>query len=262
MFKQNLRLLYKLLKNLKEAQEGIRRDKMKKLKKKMNKENSDLIESFIQLQDHPENYEVWVPYFHQGIVGFIDLVIENENEISLFKFSKKANNLEEDIKALKLEKSVFPKSRAITSKTIHSYLVLKDSEKNRETVLSKEDLIENQPLDLLFLDKGRKRIESVFELKDNIPRLFQTEDIRLEKNALKALSTNPNHSEIERAILELEDPPKAITKRFVRKIQRYMKLNKQPPKNVEKLEESRVNQSKETYQPNSEKTDLKNTQKS
>ncbi len=234
---------------------------MKKIQKKLKKNNSELIESFIELQDQSENYEIWVPYFHQGIVGFIDLVIKNENETSLFKFIKKTKNIEEAIKSLKLEQSVYPKSQSTHSKTIHSYLVIEDREKNRKDILTREKLVKNQPFELLFLDRERKRIESIFELRDNLPRLFQTKNIRLEESALDALTINPNHSEIERGLLNLEDPPQVITKRFVRKMQRYLKLNKKPPKNVEKLKQSKRDQ-KETYPTNTSKDDLKNTHRS
>lgn len=234
---------------------------MKKIQKKLKENNSELIESFIELQDQSENYEIWVPYFHQGIVGFIDLVIKNENETSLFKFIKKTKNIEEAIKSLKLEQSVYPKSQSTHSKTIHSYLVIEDREKNRKDILTREKLVKNQPFELLFLDRERKRIESIFELRDNLPRLFQTKNIRLEESALDTLTINPNHSEIERGLLNLEDPPQVITKRFVRKMQRYLKLNKKPPKNVEKLKQSKRNQ-KETYPTNTSKDDLKNTHRS
>jgi len=234
---------------------------MKKIQKKLKKNNSELIESFIDLQDQSENYEIWVPYFHQGIVGFIDLVIKNENETSLFKFIKKTKNIEEAIKSLKLEHSVYPKSQSVPSKTLTSYLVIEDREKNRKDILSRKKLIENQPFELLFLDKKRKRIESIFELRDNLPRLFQTENIRLEESALDALAINPNHSQIERGILNLEDPPKIITKRFVRKMQRYLKLNKKPPKNVEKLKQPKSKQDP-PYPTSPSQDDLKNTQKS
>ncbi len=235
---------------------------MRKLQKKLKKENSGLIKSFIQLQDQPENYEVWVPYFHHGIVGFIDLVIENESEVSLFKFIKDGKKIEKAVKSLKLECSVFPESRSITSKDIHAYLVIEDGEKNRKSVLSQEKLLQDQPFEILFLNRDKGSIESIFELRDNLPRLFQTKGIRLDEKALDALITNPNHSRVERAILNLENLPEVITKRFVKKIQRYMRKNNRPPKDVDTLKESVEKREHESYTASSGKRDVKKPQKS
>ncbi len=232
------------------------------MQKKFKKGNSDLIKSFIKLQEQPESYEVWVPYFHHGIVGFIDLVIENESEVSLFKFIKEGKKIEKAVKSLKLESSVFPESRNITSKEMHTYLVVEDGEKNRKSVLSQEKLLQDQPFDILFLDENKERIESIFELRDNLPRLFQTQDIRLEEGALEALITNPEHSQVERAILNLDDPPEVITRRFVKKIQRYMRKNNRPPKDVDTLREATEKREHKSYTASSGKRDVKSTQKS
>ncbi|KXB04791.1 hypothetical protein AKJ50_02015 [candidate division MSBL1 archaeon SCGC-AAA382A13] len=212
---------------------------MRRLQKKLKEENSDLIESFINLQDNADDYEIWVPYFYHGIVGFIDLVVEGGSEISLFKFTRNTKKIEKVVKSLKLEKSVYPKSRNVTSKkNIQSYLVIEDGRKNRKSILSQEELLRKQPFEILFLDKGRNRIESIFELRDSLPRLFQTRNIRLNDEALEELITNPNHLRVERAILNLEDPPDEITGELVKKTERYIKRNDEPPENTESLTNS------------------------
>lgn len=251
------------MRTLREVQEEYKGgERMRKLQKKFKKENSDLIKSFIRLQDQPENYEVWVPYFHHGIVGFIDLVIENESEISLFKFVEDAKKIEKAVKSLKLESTVYPKSRDISSKEMHTYLVIEDGDKNRSSVLSQDDILQDQPFEILFINREKESIESIFELKDNLPRLFQTRNIRLEEDALDALVTNPNHSRVERAILNLDDPPEVITKRFVKKIQRYMRKNNRPPKDLDTLKKAIEKREHKSYTAGSGKRDVKKPQKS
>lgn len=235
---------------------------MRKLQKKMEQKNSDLIKSFISIQDHPENYEVWVPYFHRGIVGFIDLIIDSGSEISIFKFAEKAKEIEKVVKSLKLESSVYPKSRNITSKDINPYLVIKDGEKNRKTILSQETLLSKQPFDLLFIDKERRRVESIFELRDSLPRLFQTRNIRLDDDALDYLITKPNHSRIESAIVGLEDPPDIITKEFLQKIERYLRKNEEPPEDTDSLREYLSKRRTETYRTGSEESSVKKAKQS
>lgn len=251
------------MRTLREVPEKQNRgERLRKLQKKFKKENSDLIKSFISLQDQPENYEVWVPYHHHGIVGFIDLVVKSESEISLFKFIKNAKKIEKAVKSLKLERTVFPKSRNITSKEIHTYLVVGDGEKNRKSVLSQERILQDQPFDILFLDRERGRVESIFELRDNLPRLFQTKNSRLEESALDALITNPDHSQVESAILKLDDPPEVITRRFIKKIQRYLRKNNRPPKDIDTLREATEKRKHESYTASSGERDVKSPQKS
>ncbi len=227
------------------------------MQKKLKQGNSDLIKSFIEIQEDPENYEPWVPYSHQGIVGFIDLVIERPSEISLFKFSREAEKIEKIIKNFKLEIIVYPKSRNMASKEIKSYLVFEDSKKNRRKVLSQEKLLKKQPFDIMFLDKDRGRIESIFELRDSLPRLFQTRKIRLEPRALQELFTNPNHDQISRALINLEDPPDKITRKLVRKTERYIERNDEFPNRTENLEREEKESRSGSYGRTARENDIK-----
>lgn len=228
----------------------------------MKEGNSDLIKSFIELQDNPENYEAWVPYSHHGIVGFIDLVIERGSEISLFKFARNAKKLEKLIKNFKLEIIVYPKSSNITSKEISSYLVFEDSKKNRKKVLSHEKLLKQQPFDIMFLDEDKGRMESIFELRESLPRLFQTRKIRLDDEALDELITNPMHDKIERALINLEDPPEEISRKLVRKTERYIERNDEFPNKTENLEKGTGETRTKSYGRRSRESDVKKAKQS
>lgn len=208
---------------------------MRSVKRKLKRENSDLIVSFLELWGFQENYEVWAPYHYQGILGFVDLVIEGKSEISLFKFARDTSNLEEDVKSLKLESQVFPKSRDSSPREVRSYLVLADSEENRRSIISSKKLLERQSFEILLLDQREKRLESIFELRYSVPRIFQTEGIDLEDEALDELICKPNHEELERALLDLDDPPHTITKDLVEEVDLYFKKNEQPPRDISSI---------------------------
>lgn len=230
---------------------------MRRLKEKFKNKNSDLIKSFLQLQGHPENYEVWAPYVYHGIIGFVDLVIESRSEISLFKFARDSKSIEEDVKGLKLESSIYPKSRSVASKDVNSYLVIADNRKNRKMVLSQKRLLEEQPLEILFLNEEEGRIESIFELRYDTPRLFQAESLRIEDKALNDLISRPDHSRIERALLNLEDSPEVITKGLVQKTSRYLKRNDESPDDISSLKGTSRNRRAKSYETGAEKNGMK-----
>ncbi|KXB07105.1 hypothetical protein AKJ51_01990 [candidate division MSBL1 archaeon SCGC-AAA382A20] len=230
---------------------------MRRIQKKLKEGNSDLIETFIEVQGRPENYEVWVPYSYHGIIGFIDLVVEGGTDISLFKFSKSAKNIEKLVKNFKLEIKIYPKSRNELSKNINSYLVFEDSKKNRKSIFSQEKLLEKQPFDIMFLNMEQEQIESLSELRDSLPRLFQTKKIRLEDEAIQELVTNPSHDQIESAILNLEDPPEVITKKFVRKTERYIERNNEFPHKTANLRKEADGTHTKSYTGRSRENDVK-----
>lgn len=202
---------------------------MRKFKEDIKGKNSDLIKSFIELKNFRKDYEAWVPYIHHGIAGFIDLVIESKSEISIFKFVEKAKKIERAVKSLKLESTIYPKTREISSKKVKSYLILLDNRKNRKAVISQYSLLGNQPFKILFLDRENERIESISELKDTLPRLFKTKNMRLDDGALKKLISKPNHHEIEEAILKCGDSLNLITVDLIEKIDNYLKRNEEIP---------------------------------
>lgn len=224
---------------------------MRKLKGNARAKNSGLIKSFIELKDFREDYEVWVPYIHRGIVGFIDLVIESNEEISIFKFVDEAKKIENSVKSLKLERAIYPKARDASSKNIESYLVLSDSRKNRKIVLSKYSLLGNQPFEILFLNQEEGYVESISELKDMLPRIFQTKDMELDDGALKRLISKPNHTKIERAILNCDGSPKKITEDLIEKTDRYVKRNDKLPEEFTSIENP-VEEKNESYQGRAE----------
>ncbi|KXA93139.1 hypothetical protein AKJ66_02725 [candidate division MSBL1 archaeon SCGC-AAA259E22] len=235
---------------------------MRGIKKKIEKGNSELIRSFINLKDNAENYEVWVPYSYHGILGFIDLIIEKGSEISIFKFARDAKNIEKIVKNFKLEITVYPKTRETSSKNIGSYLVFEDSKQNRRKVLSEKKLLEKQPFEIMFLNEEKNRIESIFKLRDSLPRLFQTRKIRLNEEALQELITNPNHNQIERAILNLEDPPETITRELVRETERYIERKDEFPSNTETLKKEIGNARTQSYQGRTREGDMKKAKQS
>ena len=220
---------------------------MRRPKKDKNKENEDLIRSFIDLLGLREDYEVWVPYNYRGILGFIDLVIDKEGDLSLFKFVHDAQSLEEAVKSLKLETAIYPKSRNTDSDDIDSYLIIEDSKKNRRITLSQERLLDNQPFEILLLDKNKKHIEAIYELKYTIPRQFKAKDITLSEKALDSLIEKPNHTEVEEAILNLDNPPKSVSEDFVRKTHTYVKRNDELPENLSSLKKETEGQEEPSY---------------
>lgn len=224
-------------------------DHRKRVSKK-EKKNTELIRTFIDMQDIRDNYEVWAPYFYHGVIGFADLVVETRSDISLFKFRRKAEKLEESVKSLKLENKFLPKARNAGSKRVHSYLVFADKEKNRQLILSQFQLLENQPFEILLLDRKRNRVESLFEMREIIPRLFQTRDMRLEEEALDDLVKKPNCAEIERAILNLDDSPDMVTSELVEQVDGYMKRYDEPPGGLEAIEESQEREGAKPYERN------------
>ncbi|KXA99349.1 hypothetical protein AKJ41_05580 [candidate division MSBL1 archaeon SCGC-AAA259O05] len=205
---------------------------------KKEKKNTEMIRAFIDIQELRDNYEVWAPYFRRGVIGFADLVVENRSSISLFKFRHDAENLEKHVKSLKLENKFLPETRNARSKTVHPYLVLEDKEKNRKSILSQLKLLENQPFEILLLDRERSRVESPFELREIIPRLFRARGMRLEEKALDDLIEKQNCAEIERAILNLDDSPDTVTSELVEQVAGYMKRNDEPPEDLEAIEGS------------------------
>lgn len=82
------------------------------------------------------------------------------------------------------------------------------------------------------MNKGDGTIESISEMTENIPRLFQTQKMELEKDALRKLISKPNHDEIERAILDSNDSPETITGEIVEKVNKYLKKNDEPPEHI------------------------------
>lgn len=219
---------------------------------KEERRNNALVEAFIDIQDLRDNYEVWAPYFHGGVIGFADLVVETRSNVSLFKFRSDAENLEEPVKGLKLESKFLPEARNAGSKTVRSYLVFEDKERNRKSILSRLKLLENQPFEILLLDRERGCVESLFELREVAPRLFQTKGMRLEERALDDLVEKPNRAEIERAILDLDDPPGTVTKELVERVAGYMKRNGEPPEDLEAVEGSQNGEGTEPYLRNPE----------
>ncbi len=235
---------------------------MQNIQNKFKEKNSDLIKNFLELKGYPENYEVWAPYAHRGLVGFVDLIIKNRNEISLFKFTRDSKNIEKDVKSLKLESSVYPKSRNIDSKQIKSYLVVSDSRKNRNRILNSYRLLEDQPFGVLMLNKEKEKIEQIFDLKYSVPRVFQSEDLRLKDEALVEVISRPNHEEIEEAIFNLENPPEVIDKEIVKRVDSYLKKNESPPEDVSVLWGSVEEDRKPYARTNPRKTDVKEPQSS
>lgn len=130
----------------------------------------------------------------------------------------------------------YKKSQSQETKNIDSYLVVIDNKRNRKAIFYHYTLLAEQPFEILFLNKGKGTIESVSEMKENIPRLFQTKKIELRNDALKKLISNPNHDEIQRTILDSDNLPDTITGELVEKIDRYLKANEQPPENIASLE--------------------------
>ncbi len=230
---------------------------MKKIKDKSRDKNSDLIRSFLKLKGHPENYEVWAPYIHRGLVGFIDLIIKNNSEISIFKFTRDSKDIEKDVKNLKLESSVYPKSQNTETKNIKSYLVIGDNRKNRQKIITNSRLLEGQTFEVLLLNEGKEEIEKIFELKYSIPRIFQSENLRLEDEALEELISRPNHKEIEKAIINLENPPEKIDKQIIEKMARYLKRNETPPEDFTDFQRSVEEREPESFQSQRRERDIK-----
>ncbi|KXA89721.1 hypothetical protein AKJ62_02525 [candidate division MSBL1 archaeon SCGC-AAA259D14] len=215
--------------------------------RKYEEENSELIKSFIRTMELQDNYEVWFPYSHGGKTGFIDLILKSRRRPSVFKFLKNGKKLKQTVKELKLETILYKRSRDTETEDVYSYLVINDNKRNRKSVLYQYGLLANQPFEILFLNQTEERIESITELKENIPKLFQTEDIRLGKGALRKLISRPNHGEIERAILGLENPPDEVTGSLVDKMDRYLQNNKKMPERILVSQKDLDNRARKTY---------------
>lgn len=197
--------------------------------------NSDMIMAYLEIEEIQDNYEVWAPYCYRGIMGFVDLVVETDSELSLFKFRKSASDMSEAIKGLKLEQKFFLLDRGSQSKTVRSYLVIADDERNRGLVLSKKKLLEGQPCEILFLNEKKERVESLFTLMEMVPRLFRAKGMRLEEGTLNEIMRRPNHEEVREAIMSLKDRPEVVTKKLVNRVVGYVREHGQPPEEVSSL---------------------------
>lgn len=233
---------------------------MQKFKDKFKGKNSDLIKSFLEIMGVRENYEVWAPYQYRGVLGFVDLVVKDKSKISIFKFVRDASKLEEAIKNLKLEREVYPKSEG-TDKTMESFLVVADSDSNRESILSLDPLLKEQYFEILILNKEDESIESYFESKYSIRQLLKSEDIRIDDEGLEELISRENHREITRAILKMDDPPESVDKEFIRKIANYIKINEKVPDSVDLLE-SQEERSRESYRAQPDDVNMHETEQS
>ncbi len=233
---------------------------MKNLRGKNEEENSDLIKTFINIQDLQESYEVWVPYSYRGITGFVDLVLDSENGVSIFKFVKNAKKLEQAAKSLKLEGLFYPKSQGLEEDEVDTYLVIKDNRRNRKAVFYQYTLLGNQPFEILFLNTTKETVESVAEMRENIPKLFQTKKMDLKKDALKKLISKPNHEEIERAILECKNPPYEVTEELVKSMDKYLKRNEKPPEDLTLLEKDFTKKQTEKINESCEDNGIKDTE--
>ena len=185
---------------------------MEKLEQRGNK---GLIETFLEVKGKRDGYEVWKPYFNKGMAGFIDLVVEDKNRISLYKFERDASSIGKIVKQLKLETRFFKKSKESSIQKINSFLVFSDTEKNRKNVLTDKKLLDNQPFEILILNEGTGRIESLLELEYSIPRLFKSEGLELEDDALDYLLVKPDHDKIEDKVLDSKDHPEKITREYL-----------------------------------------------
>lgn len=208
---------------------------MKNLKGQNEEQNSDLIKTFINTHDLHEGYAVWVPYSYRGITGFVDLVLDSENGASIFKFVKDAKKLEQAAKSLKLEGLFYPKFQGMGEDEVDTYLVIKDNSRNRKGVFYQYTLLGNQTFEILFLNHTEEKIESVTEMKKNIPKLFQTRKMKLENDALRKLISKPNHEKVERAILDCENLPDVVSEDLVDSMDKYLKRNETPPKDLTSL---------------------------
>lgn len=233
---------------------------MEKFKGKFKGKNSDLIKAFIDVMGVRENYEVWAPYQYRGVLGFIDLVVEEDTKVSIFKFIRDASNLEEAVKNLKLEKKVYPKSRNVEKK-IQSLLVAADNDKNRELIISLDPLLREQSFEILLLNKDEESVESYFESKYSIRQLFKSENLRLEEDALEELTKRENHTKITEAILGLEDSPDTVNRKFVRKVASYLRRNDQVPDSVDSLERQK-SRGRGSYRTRPDDVNVKETEQS
>lgn len=233
---------------------------MEKFKGKFKGKNSDLIKTFIDAMEIRDNYEVWVPYQYRGVLGFIDLVTEENSRISLFKFLSDASDLEKAVKNLKLEKEVYPKSRGV-EKNIKSYLVVEDTDSNRKSIISLDPLLKEQSFEILLLNRDENSVESYFESKYSIRQLFKSENLHLEDDGLDELIKRENHGEITRAILEIDDPPKSVDRKFIRKVASYLKRNDQIPDSVDSLEKQNE-RTRESYRTRPDDVSVKETEQS
>ncbi|KXA98061.1 hypothetical protein AKJ37_01510 [candidate division MSBL1 archaeon SCGC-AAA259I09] len=164
------------------------------------------------------------------MVVFIDLVVENGSQISLFEFSKRIKNVEKPSKLVKLKAKLYSREKSPESRPVRPYLVLEEGKENRKTVLQQESLLEDQPFEVLFLGDGE--VESFFREKERISGLFRAKNAKLREEALNELMIGPNHAQIEAAISHLDDLPDKVGSRFIEQIDKYIKRNGAPPRTV------------------------------
>ncbi|KXB03956.1 hypothetical protein AKJ48_03565 [candidate division MSBL1 archaeon SCGC-AAA261O19] len=117
-----------------------------------------------------------------------------------------------------------------------SFWVIPSPLRNFTLSISQIRLLEKQPFEILLLDMEVDNVESLFELRKIIPRLFQTKDMRLEEEALDDLTRRPNCAKIVRAILNLGDSPDTVTDELVERVAEYMKMEDEPPENLKEIE--------------------------
>lgn len=232
---------------------------MRKQEANQEEQDPDLIKSFVRIQDLKECYEAWVPYSYQGITGFIDLVLETKNGKSIFKFLRNAENLKRGVKSLKLEAMCYSRSQGLEKEEIDAYLMIKDNQRNRKAVFTQYNLLSNQPFEILFMDPADESIESIGEMKENVPKLFQTRKMRLEKDALRKLISKPHHERIQRAIFNCENSPDVVTEELVEEMDKYLERNYTPPNNITTLEKNFMEDQSDEVRENYEDKKIKNT---
>ncbi len=209
---------------------------MQALRRKSRKKNKNLIKAFVECLKFEGNYEVWSPYYYHGVLGFIDLVVENPSNVAIFDFWRDSEKIEDAVKQIKIETKFYSKERDLESENLNPYIVFEDNKDNRKTLMEEEKLIKEQPFSVILFNPEEGSIETPFGLRKTIKRLFHVKNIHPDEEALDYLVEIPDHEKIEEAVMNIENPPKIINKDFIGKVALYLKRNNEPPKSTSSLE--------------------------
>lgn len=120
-------------------------------------EHAELIEEFLQLEEwqNPEEYKIEEPYNYYGERGFIDLLIIMKGTYYLFEFKTELRDIGETIRQVKKMGKYYPKEKDLSSESIHSYLVVKDTEENRKRIWKHRNLFKDIFVALLNILEGK-----------------------------------------------------------------------------------------------------------
>lgn len=221
-------------------------------RKRKKDDSSELIKSFIKALEKNKNlsegdYEVWEPFFYRGILGFVDLIIENEEGIGIFSFVREFRNVSDIIKEIKIQRKFIGEERGKSSSDVEANLVIEDISANIENMLENEKLLLGSNINILIISCDKDEIKSLNLEKERIKGLFRSKNIRVkEENVEKIIKLPADSERIAEGVINLKkkNDLEKLSHENLSDISSYVSENKSLPESLAEISpcESRDNE--------------------